>query len=431
MKTGFARGIYSAASYLLTPVATARLGIKSRSNSGYRHHLRERFGYVESPRRKARHVHFHAVSVGETLAATPIIKLLSKEHSDLSISLSVTTPTGREQAQKHLSELADISYLPFDTPGPVRRFLSRIQPNLLVMVETELWPNLVNQCHKNNIPTLLLNGRMSEKSARSYQKLSPITKAMMSQIDVVIAQFAEDAKRFEKLGASSESILTLGNLKFDAQLSEQMKMQAKSLRESWQLAHRPVWIAASTHPGEEEALLEVHVQLREKIPNLLLILAPRHPERRSEIEAMLFQRGVTHIARSNLDQQSSVAPDHSVLLLDTLGELNLIYGLADVAFIGGSLVQHGGHNPIEPALWALPIVTGLHCHNFLEITEQLAAAGSLRQCTGGSDLREWVEELLSQEELREQVGNASQKVIVSNQGSLERQKAQIERLLYQ
>ena len=429
MKSGLARGLYSTASYLLTPIALIRLGVKSRSNSGYRHHLKERFGYVASPQRRAKHIHFHAVSVGEVLAAAPMVKLLLDNHEDLSISVSVTTPTGREQANKHLSDLAQISFLPFDNSGAVNRFLQRIQPDLLVMVETEIWPNLIYQCRLNNIPTLLMNGRMSEKSAQNYQRMSSLTKVTMSRINLVLAQFEDDAQRFIKLGCAADSVKTLGNLKFDAFLSDQLRQSAKELRDGWKIASRPVWIAASTHPGEEQSILEVHSQLIQKTPELLLILVPRHPERRPEIESLVSTQGLSLVVRSDLDKESVVNEDISVLLVDTLGELNLFYGLSDLAFVGGSLVPHGGHNPIEPALWDLPVLTGMHCHNFMEITKQLVAVGSLRQCQDSESLRLAFSDLFANAKAREDLGSLSRQVIANNQGSLERQKAQIERLL--
>lgn len=430
MKPGLARGLYSTASYLLTPIALIRLGIKSRANSGYRHHLKERFGYVASPQSRAKHVHFHAVSVGEVLAAVPMVKSLSDSHEDLSISVSVTTPTGREQATKHLSDLAQISFLPFDNSNAVSRFLQRIRPDLLVMVETEIWPNLIYQCGQNNIPTLLMNGRMSAKSAQKYQKLSSLTRDTMSRISSVLAQFEADAHRFIELGCAADSVRTLGNLKFDAFLSDQLKKSAAELRDSWQLASRPVWIAASTHPGEERSLLELQSQLMQQFPDLLLILVPRHPERRPEIENLISIQGLSPVIRSELEKESVVDNHISVLLVDTLGELNLFYGLSDLAFVGGSLIPHGGHNPIEPALWDLPVLTGMHCHNFMEITEQLVTVGSLRQCTDSEKLRFELADLLANSDSRKTRGRLSRQVITGNQGSLERQKAQIERLLF-
>lgn len=430
MKSGLARGLYSTASYLLTPIALIRLGVKSRTNPEYRRHIGERFGCITSPQRRAKHIHFHAVSVGETLAAAPVVKLLAQQHADLSISLSVTTPTGREQAQKHLSDIARISYLPFDNPGSVKRFLQRIQPDLLVMVETELWPNLIYQCHSSNIPTLLMNGRMSAKSARSYKRMPALTKGMMSQINIVLAQFQGDARRFIELGCVADAVSTLGNLKFDAVLSDEMRLRASGLRDNW-LAKRRVWIAASTHPGEEESLLEIHKQLRKQFPDLLLILVPRHPERKSELESLISSKELPWIVRSELAEDSALNDDISILLVDTLGELNLFYGMADLAFVGGSLVPHGGHNPIEPALWSLPIFSGQYCHNFLEISQQLAEAGSLQQCANDKELLDGLANLLEQTDSREKVGKKSQQVVAANQGSLDRQKAQIERLLYQ
>lgn len=429
MKPGLARTLYSAGTYLVSPIALLRLAVKSRSNPGYRQHIGERFGFIEKPKRADKHIHFHAVSVGETLAAVPMIKSLLEAHTDWSISVSVSTPTGREQAEKHFDDLVDIGYLPFDTPDSVRRFLNRIQPNLLVMVETELWPNLIHHCHKSRIPTLLMNGRMSARSTANYKKMISLTKQMMSQFDLVLAQFGDDAKRFIELGCQPESVVVSGNLKFDASLSEELISQAQALRSDWQLQDRPVWIAASTHPGEEKSILEVHRTILQKLPDLLLVLVPRHPERRAEIETLILDQGLTKLVRTQLGESGVVKLDNSVLLVDTLGELSLFFGLADIAFVGGSLIQHGGHNPIEPALWNLPILSGLHCHNFLEITEQLVRVGSLRQCADKEELYEHLLDLFTDADSRQQAGYSSKQVIANNQGSLVRQRGQIERLI--
>lgn len=429
MKPSLARGLYSAAAYLTLPLALTRLGLKSGKDSGYSGHISERFGFVACPERGVKHLHFHAVSVGETLAAVPVIKSLLQDHPDWTISLSVTTPTGREQAEKHLSGLVSISYLPFDTGIGVRRFLQRIKPDLLIMVETELWPNLIHQCRRQSVPSLLLNGRMSAKSARNYLKVSSLTGQMMSQIDRVLAQFDEDAQRFIELGCRPESVLTLGNLKFDAELSDDLKRRAVQLRSAWQIMDRPVWIAASTHPGEEQPLLEIHRELLETLPGLLLILVPRHPQRRQEVEVLVEGQSLNYQLRSGLQERDVLPAEKQVLILDTLGELGLFYGMADVAFVGGSLIPHGGHNPIEPALWHLPVLTGMHCHNFLEITAQLLGAGALHQCADKQQIRQQLELLLSEPGLRQARGQSAQPVIAANQGSLKKQQEQIEKLL--
>ena len=428
MKPCLARGLYSTASYLLTPLAFGRLAVKSRKNPAYRSHLGERLGYTKTGEKGAKHLHFHAVSVGETLAAVPVIKDLSAAHSDWSFSISVTTPTGREQAQKHLSAIAEISFLPFDLPDAVNRFLTRIEPDLMVLVETELWPNLVNYCSKQIIPVVLINGRMSEKSARSYKKVASLTRPMMQQMDLVLAQFEEDAQRFIDLGCIAENVLPIGNLKFDIQLTEDLHQQATEYKANWGLQDRLVFIAASTHPGEEEILLDQYKELLVLHPNLLMILVPRHPERAAEIEQLVMDRKISSTRRTQLNEKQSF-PDAQVLILDTLGELSLFYGLSDIAFVGGSLIEHGGHNPIEPALWNLPILMGVHCFNFLEITKRLSDSGALVQCKSADQLFDKLQELLADSQLQESMGKKSADVLKTNRGSLQRQKQQIENLL--
>lgn len=427
MKPRVARTLYSTASYLLTPIALARLAIKSGSNAAYRSHMAERFGFVSSPDRKQKHLHFHAVSVGETLAAAPMIHRLRKAHPDWSFSVSVTTPTGRDQAVKHLGIIANISFLPFDTPDAISRFLKRISPDLLVMVETELWPNLTSQCHKKGIPTLLMNGRMSEKSASRYQQMSWLSRPMLSQIDLVLAQFDTDAKRFVQLGCLPDRVISSGSVKFDVALTEDMKNLSAQLKHSWGLESRQVWIAASTHPGEEELLLTVHQRLLGLYPGLLLILVPRHPERAQELEQAAATKGLSSALRTAVEAEAPIV--EQVLLVDTLGELMSFYGLSNIAFVGGSLIPHGGHNPIEPALWSLPILTGTHCHNFSEITAQLVEQGSLVQCAEIESLHLQMELLLKDSELRLSRGRKSSAVLSNNQGALQRQQLEIENLL--
>lgn len=430
MKSELARGLYSTVSYLATPFALARLAVKSRSNSGYRSHLSERFGLVsksyQTQVQGQSHVHFHAVSVGETLAAVPMVRSLAEANKDWSFSVSVTTPTGRDQAEKHLSGIADICFLPFDLPGSVKRFLNRIDPDILVMVETELWPNLIAQCHSKHIPTLLMNARMSEKSAVSYQRMSAVTRPMMAQLDLVLAQFESDAKRFIELGCVADKVFCAGNVKFDIQLTPELKQSAEKFRGIWQLQNRKVWIAASTHPGEEVQLLKLHKELLGQFSNLLMILVPRHPERRTEVQQIAQDLTLSTALRSQ-SRDSDIPPQ--VLIVDTLGELNLFYGLADIAFVGGSLVPHGGHNPIEPALWELPILTGSHCHNFSQITGQLVQAGSLVQCQDADQLLIELRGLLRDESTQTIRGGKSSSVLTSNQGSLARQQRYIETLL--
>lgn len=432
MKPPLARGLYSAASYLLTPVAFGRLLIKSRKNPDYRSYLGERLGYIKKSKSGTKHLHFHAVSVGETLAAVPVIKDLNTDHPDWSFSISVTTPTGREQAQKHLSSIAEVSFLPFDLPDAVARFVNRINPDLMVLVETELWPNLINYCAKQDIPRVLINGRMSEKSAANYKKMASVTRPMMQQLDLVLAQFEEDAQRFVDLGCAAESVLQQGNLKFDIQLTEELRQHAKQYKESWQLYKRPVFIAASTHPGEEAMLLDQYQRLLDVHTDLLMILVPRHPDRTAEVEQLVSNRNISSIRRTQLnkvDDNGAELIDSQVLILDTLGELSLFYGLSDIAFVGGSLIEHGGHNPIEPALWGLPILTGTHCFNFLEITKQLADSGALVQCSSVDQLFDKLQELLGDSQLQEVMGKKSADVLKTNRGSLHRQKQQIESLL--
>ncbi len=425
MKSNIPRRLYSAALYLAAPAMTARLLVKSREHRGYRSHLGERFGWAPTLGSGNRRVHFHCVSVGESLAAIPLIENLAQQSPQLAISVSVTTPTGRDRLQERLPNAIEIVWLPFDLPDAMARFLQRLQPELVVLIETELWPNLVHQCYQRQVPVVVVNARMSSRSARGYRRVARLAESMLAEVSLVMAQFPADASRFVDLGCPPSRVQVTGSLKFDSALSDEQRRKRDEVLNEWGLADRKVWIAASTHEGEEEALLQMHQQLLQQQPNACLILVPRHPHRCADIRQLVEQQQLTCQQRSQIDGPVSA----QVILVDTIGELGWLYGLAQVAFVGGSLIPHGGHNPIEAALWQIPVLTGAHTHNFDEVTQQLAGAGALYQAEDPQALSGQLNQWLAQPDQAAQAASTALPVLQRNRGSLNRQLEAIGRLL--
>lgn len=425
MKSNIPRRLYSAALYLAAPAMTARLLVKSREHRGYRSHLGERFGWAPTLGSGNRRVHFHCVSVGESLAAIPLIENLAQQYPQLAISVSVTTPTGRDRLQERLPNAIEIVWLPFDLPDAMARFLQRLQPELVVLIETELWPNLVHQCYQRQVPVVVVNARMSSRSARGYRRVARLAESMLAEVSLVMAQFPADASRFVDLGCPPSRVQVTGSLKFDSALSDEQRRKRDEVLNEWGLADRKVWIAASTHEGEEEALLQMHQQLLQQQPNACLILVPRHPHRCADIRQLVEQQQLTCQQRSQIDGPVSA----QVILVDTIGELGWLYGLAQVAFVGGSLIPHGGHNPIEAALWQIPVLTGAHTHNFDEVTQQLAGAGALYQAEDPQALSGQLNQWLAQPDQAAQAASTALPVLQRNRGSLNRQLEAIGRLL--
>ena len=364
---------------LLVPLFLVRLWWRGRNQSGYRAHLWRRLGWYGTAlaSRPRKLVWIHAVSVGETLAIAPLIERLLSDRDDLSLLITSTTPTGAAQVRQRFGERVFSDWMPFDTPGAVRRFLTHWQPLVGVLVETEIWPNMVAQANAKAIPMVLLNARLSQRSARGYARVSSVIRPTLAHFSVIAAQERADARRLIALGARSDQIVITGNLKFAVDpLALQAAYQAEQDRLGEGLRDGPVWLAASTHPGEEEAVLTAFLALRGVSPNALLMLAPRHPERADSILALPALRALQVIRHS--DQRDMQRSD-DVLLIDTLGSLGALTGFADLVFVGGSLVCHGGHNPLEAAVWQLPILTGPHTFNFATIYRDLMRCGGVQQ----------------------------------------------------
>ncbi|TWH76094.1 3-deoxy-D-manno-octulosonic-acid transferase [Azomonas agilis] len=410
------RTLYSLLVYLALPVIFCRLLWRSRSTPAYRQRLVERFA-VRFPVLKTNGIWIHAVSVGESIAVAPLVRALQARYPDCPITITGMTPTGSERIQALFGSSVQHCYLPYDTPWAAKRFLKRVQPRLAIMMETELWPNYINQCHHQGIPCTLVNARLSARSARGYARFSALTRPMFAQLDWVAVQTETEARRFRFLGVSPKHITVTGSVKFDQRIDPAIPPEAKELRTAWHAEDRPIWIAASTHEGEDLPLLQIQRRLLAKLPDALLILVPRHPERFASVSQLCLAEGFNLIQRSS---KQPVTPKHQVLLVDSMGELPLFYALADVAFVGGSLIPHGGHNLLEPAALKLPILTGPHLFNFLEIARQLHQAGALDQVANAKALYEKLLRLLQNPERRQQMGQAGLNVLRNNQGALSR-----------
>lgn len=412
------RTLYTLLFHLGLPLLAVRLWLRARKAPAYGQRLGERFAYRLPPMQPGG-IWVHAVSVGESIAAAPMIRQLLLRHPELPITVTCMTPTGSERIQALFAGEPRIQhcYLPYDLPWASGRFLDHVRPRLAVIIETELWPNHIHQCARRGIPVALANGRLSERSARGYARFSRLTAPMLAEMSLLAVQTQVEAERFLALGARPECVQVTGSIKFDLNVDPTVPIRAARLREQWQASERPVWIAASTHEGEDEVILAAHRQLLASHADALLILVPRHQERFASMHALCRAQGFTTVQRS-LDQPVTAATQ--VLLGDTMGELLFLYALADIAFVGGSLVANGGHNPLEPAALAKPVLSGPHMFNFLEIGAMLREAGALVEVDDAQGLatavRQWIE--LPRDAVRS--GEAGLAVMRANQGALKR-----------
>jgi len=359
-------------------------------------------------------VWFHTVSVGETIAATPLIKAYSKQYPTHTIVITTTTSTGAEQAQK-IGDITQHRYMPIDFAWTVRRFIKKIQPQKLFIMETELWPNTLHNVAKSGIPITVINARLSQRSANRYAKFPSVFNLLSSNINKVLCQHQEDAQRFIKLGLSKEKVEVTGSIKFDIEVSQQVKDQAKQLRENLG-ADRPIWIAASTHQGEDEQILTAHQEILKTFPKALLIIVPRHPERFNDV--FLLCQQYFQIEKRSTDK--NVTSKQQVYLADTMGEMLTLLGAADICFMGGSLIgsKVGGHNLLEPAALGIPSLIGSSYYNFKEITEQLLNVDACFICRDSEAICKSVTYLLNNKYLQKKSGEAALKIIIQNRGAL-------------
>jgi 3-deoxy-D-manno-octulosonic-acid transferase len=412
------RTLYTLLFHLGLPLVALRLWLRARKAPAYRQRIGERFA-VGLPAMRRGGIWVHAVSMGESIAAAPMIRALLERYPDAPITVTCMTPTGSERIRAMFAREPRIQhcYLPYDLPWAAGRFLDHVQPRLGIIMETELWPNHIDQCARRGIPVMLANARLSERSARGYGRFARLTRPMLAQMSGFAVQTEVEARRFIALGARPECVTVTGSIKFDLSIDPQLLESAARLREQWQTTGRPVWIAASTHAGEDESVLAAHRQVLASHPDALLILVPRHPERFGSVHDLCQQQGFATVRRST---GQDVTPATSVLLGDTMGELLFLYALADVTFVGGSLVPNGGHNLLEPAALAKPVLSGPHLFNFLEIATMLRSAGALEEVNDATALAAAVLRLFDQPAIARSRASAGLNVMKANQGALQR-----------
>ncbi|MBJ7223400.1 MULTISPECIES: lipid IV(A) 3-deoxy-D-manno-octulosonic acid transferase [unclassified Brenneria] len=407
--------LYTVLLYLIQPLIWIRLWLRGRKAPAYRRRWSERYGFC-AEKVKPDGIMLHSVSVGETLAAIPLVRALRHRYPNLPITVTTMTPTGSERVRSAFGDTVYHVYLPYDLPSALRRFFNQVRPKVVIIMETELWPNLIDELHKRKIPLVIANARLSARSAAGYKKIGSLTRHILRRITLVAAQNREDGERFIDLGLKRSSLTVTGSLKFDISVTPELAARAVTLRRQW-APHRPVWIATSTHEGEESIVLAAHRQLLVNFPDLLLILVPRHPERFSTTQALTQSLGFNYTLRSSGELPSA---DTQVIVGDTMGELMLLYGIADLAFVGGSLVERGGHNPLEAAAHAIPVLMGPHTFNFKDICNKLEQADGLITVTDAASLAREVGNLLADEDYRRYYGRHAVEVLHQNQGALQK-----------
>ena len=408
------RGLYSGLLYLLLPVTVYHLMWRGLRVREYFQRWGERYALYPQASRQP-HVWLHAVSVGEVNAAAPVVNALRAQRPDLRWVITTITPTGSARVRALWDDAVDHVYLPYDVPGCVDRFLRQFQPQIALILETELWPNLLFGCRQRQIPVYILNARLSARSLRGYRLLGPLIRRALRTVTFVAAQSEDDAQRFVRLGAAPEQVAALGNLKFDIKAPDRQDMvDAFSAHVA---GHRPVWIAASTHEGEEAAVLEIHRQLRARHPELLLLWVPRHPERFDKVANLVREQGWAVATRT---AQRWPQADTEVFVVDTLGELMGFFACASVAFVGGSLQPIGGHNLLEPAAMATATVTGPHLHNFSEISRRMREAGALLIGQDRDEVAGLLDALLQDEPRRQAMVKAGLDLVANGRGAVGR-----------
>ncbi len=411
--------LYQLLLWVALPWVLVRLWWRARREPEYGQRIGERFGRLPKNIQSGC-ICFHTVSAGETIAAAPLIATLAEEFSgggrpSAPFLVTTMTPTGSAQVQSRLLEHAQHCYAPYDFRFAVRRFFDAVRPKLLVLMETELWPNLIDEAHARDIPVLLVNARLSERSQRGYARVSGLTGKMLQQVRCISCQYPDHALRFKTLGATDAQVSVLGNVKFDVRLPLDHAERVASIKTALGLNERPVWIAGSTHPGEEEIVLQAHQTISRHDASSCLLLVPRHPVRGLEVAMLARELGFS-VTR----QSTGTEPGADVVICDTMGQLQTLYGLSKVAFLGGSLVSVGGHNPIEAAICAQPVIMGPATFNFPDVVAAFVDAECLTTVRNASELADAVIECFENESVRVARGERARRVVSDNRGATER-----------
>jgi 3-deoxy-D-manno-octulosonic-acid transferase len=414
------RRVYTLLTWCAAPIAFAVLLWRGFRERAYWQGLRERFGFgttvVAAPS-----IWLHAVSLGEMSAAAPLIRALHERHPAAPLVLTTATPAGRARATALFGAYADIRFLPYDTPGSVRRFLARTQPGVCIIMETELWPNLLRACARRALPVIIASARLTAKSVSRYRRAGGLFRAVFTQHVLIGAQSADDAARFLEIGAAQAQVSVVGNVKFDVSVDAHGIEQGQRLRHAFG-PQRFAWVAGSTHAGEDEAVLSAHARLLAENRQALLLLAPRHRDRFEAVASLLKSSGLQYRRRSAFPEHAEPAiealADCQVLLVDTLGELPSMYAAADLAFVGGSLVPVGGHNLLEPAALGLPVLLGPYQANNKDIAALLLGSGAALQVNNAAELGAALVDLSASAAQRKRMADAGVRIVAANRGSL-------------
>lgn len=417
------RYLYNILTYiLLIPFAIYWLA-KGVGNRSYLDRLGQRFGFG-FPKIKGC-IWVHAVSVGEVQAAAPLVQSLMQRFPDQDLLITTVTPTGAAHVRKLYGDAVHHCYMPFEFPNAIWSFFKSVRPQTAMIMETEIWPNLYRGCGIRNVPLVLVSARISPRSIPGYRRLLPLIRETLSHGIIIAAQSQADADRFLELGASPDRTWVTGNIKFDVAHDVDLASRGRQLRHAL-FGARPVWIAASTHEGEEELVLAAHAELLQQFSDLLLVLVPRHPERFSAVRDLVHKQPFDIVSRS---EQQACNASTQVFLLDSMGELKQFYACSDVAFVAGSLVPIGGHNLLEPAALGLPIITGPHVHNALDVAAKFTELGACKVVTNEVELAAAVTLLLQDEVHAADVGEKARQVLELNRGALARLLVLLEPLL--
>jgi len=418
------RFAYAILTYLLLPVYAAYWFFRGLGNRTYWDRFGQRFGRGY-PRLPAGCIWVHAVSVGEVQAAVPLIRALVDSYPNRHMLVTTVTPTGAARVRLLFGDTVEHSYIPFETENAVTSFFDTVNPQIALVMETEIWPNLYHECGRREIPLVLVSARISPKSVASYKKFLPLFRETLSHGIVIAAQSQADADRFRQLGAAPERTWVTGNIKFDIQLPPELAEAGEQFRRD-NFEGRPVWVAASTHDKEEQQVLHAHDIVQEQFPDALLILIPRHPERFPSVRTMLHKEGRRFISRTDGLPCTS---DIDVFFGDTMGEVPLFYAASNVAFVGGTLVEVGGHNLLEPAALGRPVVTGPHLYNTQDIADKFEKLGASITVNNAGQLGSAIADLFADPDTANDIGSRGRDIVQQNRGSLQRLLEMVEPLI--
>lgn len=407
------RVLYSCLFYLLIPFILVRLIWRSIKAPAYRHRWGERFAFYN--RKFARNViWFHAVSVGEAESLFPLVRKIQQQHPDAKLLITTTTPTGSARVKAVMQESVEHVYLPYDIPCAVSRFMQSFKPRIAVIMETEIWPNLFACCGRNEVPLYIINARLSENSAGGYQKIPALIFPALAQVKLIATQTQDDAQRFVAIGAKTEAVRTLGNIKFDVEVSIDIIGQGLRLKADL-FGGRFVWLIASTHTDEEAIFLEIYKEIKQKIPELLLVIVPRHPERFGEVKKLCEQHQLAVVMRTSGEACHQLV---DVYLADTMGELKMLYAASDATFVGGSMVPVGGHNILEALAVGTPVLFGPYMANFKEIAQGVLRHEAAKQCQDKNEIISAIVELHADAAYRRSIVEKGKAFVRENQGAI-------------